>query len=327
MKKWIAVTLIVFMAAALFAACSDAPAQNSAPAESAAAESSAPADDTAAESSAPAQSPDKAVSEPSADASGAEGKTVGIVIYASEIPFASDLGASAVKTAQENGMNFVYLDGQMDMTTQQLGVEDWLATNSIDALIIESVDSEGARVLMEECQEADIPVVAADTRPNSDIPIAVVQSDNFDIGKKSAQAALEQLKEKNGDYKGTIISVAFDETESMFQRNEGFKSVIEEYPDIEIVDYQAQSSSVTDAQSLCDDILVAYPDGAIDVIFCVNSALANGVIASQESAGRTDFVIIGVDDDAEELAALTRDTSTFVQTIAQEPQSMGKDAV
>ena len=127
--------------------------------------------------------------------------TVGIVIYSSEIPFASDLGAAAVKACQEKGYNYLYLDGQGDMATQQLGVEDWIATDSIDALIIESVDSEGAGALMDACAEAGIVVVAADTKPNSDVPIAVVQSDNYQMGEQSAQAALDYLKAKYGEEK------------------------------------------------------------------------------------------------------------------------------
>ena len=253
--------------------------------------------------------------------------TVGIVIYSSEIPFASDLGAAAVKACQEKGYDYLYLDGQGDMATQQLGVEDWIATDSIDALIIESVDSEGAGALMDACAEAGIVVVAADTKPNSDVPIAVVQSDNYQMGEQSAQAALDYLKAKYGEEKGTVINVGFDETESMYQRAEGFKAKLAEYEGIEVIDYQVQASTVPDAQSLCDDFLVTYPEGTIDVIFGVNSSIANGIIASQESAGRTDFAILGVDDDSEELAALTRETSTFIQTIAQEPHSMGKDAV
>lgn len=312
MKKMVAIMLIVAMFVTCLTACAtDAGSATTSPAaeETAQPKETAEASETAA--------PDAA----------AEDITVGIVIYASEIPFASDLGAAAVKACQEKGYNYLYLDGQGDMATQQLGVEDWIATNSIDALIIESVDSEGAAGLMEECKNAGIVVVAADTKPNSDVPVAVVQSDNYQMGEQSAQAALDHLKEKNGDYKGTVINVGFDETESMNQRAEGFKSKLAEYDGIEVIDYQVKSSTVTDAQSLCDDFLVTYPEGTIDVIFGVNSAITNGIIASQESAGRKDFVIIGVDDDSEELAALGRDTSTFIQTIAQEPYSMGQESV
>lgn len=312
MKKFVMVVLAALLVMVTFTACSTDPTQS---------ETSASAPETVAAESSAAESPADSETDNISDI------TVGIAVYDDKIPFCSDLGAAAIKACTEKGYKYLILDGQGDQQKQQVGVEDWIATNSINALIVEVIDSKGSATLMDECKQADITVIAVDTNPNSSVPIAVVQSDNNAMGQQDAQAALDYLKEKNGSYTGTVITVGFDEAETMYQRVLGFKSVISEQKDITLVEYQAQSSSVTAGQSLCEDFLVTYPEGEIDVIFAANSALSDGVIAAQEAAGRKDFIILGIDDDNEELAALARDTSTFTQTIAQEPYSMGKDAV
>ncbi|MEA5004261.1 MAG: substrate-binding domain-containing protein, partial [Christensenella sp.] len=73
-------------------------------------------------------------------------------------------------------------------------------------------------------------------------------------------------------------------------------------------------------------LIQTYPEGTLDIVYGANATNAVGVISATEAAGRTDYDIIGVDDDPEILNAISRNGVTAA-TVVQAPIEMGKLAV
>lgn len=307
MKKVLALILVVVLAAAAFAGCSAPAAQESASAQPSEAATTEATDST--ESAAPAA---------------ADGDlTIGIALMDYNYTFFQDMLAAAKMEAEAQGVKLVDVDGGNDVQKQLEGVEDMITGSHINALILNPVDSAAIGAATLQANEAGIPVVTVDIRSEEGEVVAHVASDNKDIGKQSAEMAVETLKEKNGSEKGTILVVGMDQITSVRDRTEGFMEYMEQYPDIEIIKQDPVNYVVEGSQELVTNLLQTYPKGELDIIFGGNATNAMGALAAVEAAGRTDVLIQGVDDDPVELEAIEKG-DIFLSTIVQSPTDMGK---
>ena len=74
---------------------------------------------------------------------------------------------------------------------------------------------------------------------------------------------------------------------------------------------------------LWDDLVIRKAEGELDYAMCANSTNSLGCLAASESAGRTDYKVFGIDDEADQLAALTKENSIYYATVAQNPFEIG----
>ncbi|MEA4854130.1 MAG: sugar ABC transporter substrate-binding protein [Christensenella sp.] len=310
MKKLLAVILALALVAAVFAGCSAPAGQES---------SAAPSKEATTEGS--------QATEESAEPAAATGDiTIGMTLMDYNFPFFQDMLAMAKKTAEEQGVKLVDLDGAGDVQKQLEGVEDMISGTKVNALILNPVDSAAIVPATLEANDAGIPVVTVDVRSDQGDVVAHVASNNLDIGREAGKYALELLKERNGSEKGVVLCIGYPQITSQKERTEGFVEVLSQYPDIEIIQKDPIKLNVQESQALMEDLLQTYPEGKLDIVFGNNATNGVGVVAATEAAGRTDYDVIGVDDDPELLAALQRDGS-FAATVVQSPTEMGRIAV
>ena len=314
-KRLLVLLLVVAMMMVAFVGCSttgpgDAAASES-PSESAAApdESTAPEGD---ESAAPAED-DEIV--------------IGLTLMDYNFPFFQDMLAMAKLTADKLGVKLIDLDGAGNVETQLTGVEDMINGMDIDALFLNPVDTDAIGPATLEANAAGVPVVTVDVRSSQGEVVAHVASNNMDIGREAGKYAVEQLKEKYGSEKGVVLMVGYPQITSMRDRMAGFEEIITQYPDIELIKKDPIDLNVQEALNLMDDLLQTYPEGKLDIVFGANATNAVGVNSATEAAGRSDFAIIGVDDDPELISALQREGSPFAATVVQYPTEMGRIGV
>jgi ribose transport system substrate-binding protein len=252
-------------------------------------------------------------------------KTIGLAVGNMTVQFESDLYAGVVKAATEAGYNIKSLDGQGKLDTVVNGIDDWISTKSIDALIMLPPDSDGIVPTVQDANRAGIPVMTLDSKANGGQVIAHIGSDNYQVGQMGGQYCLDILKEKNGSEKGTVVVVGYPQYATLRARAEGAADLLKKYSDIKIIERNMTDNNPVASQNLLNDVLQSNPrPGDIDVIFAANSSAAIGAIGAQEAANRTDFFIVGVDDAPEEMAALKKPTSMFRGTIVQFPSDMGR---
>lgn len=265
--------------------------------------------------------------EGSSDA-GDDGKiTIGITLMAYNHPFFQDMLAMAKKTAADLGVEIIDLDGGGDVQKQLEGIEDLISGAKIDALCLNPVDSAAIVPAVEAANAAGIPVITIDVRSEDGDIVAHVSSNNLEIGTKQGEYAVEKLREKNGSEKGTVLIIGFPQITSMRERAEGFKEVLSQYPDIEIVEQNAVQMTIESAQTTMEDLQQKYTVGKIDLVYGTNADMGLGALAAEESANRNDYMVFGVDDNPEILAALQDPNSQYTSTVIQSPTDMAKIGV
>lgn len=261
--------------------------------------------------------------EGSDNGSGDDKIVIGLTLMDYNFTFFQDMLAMAKKTAEENGVELVHFDGRGD-TNKQLGdVEDMIAALGIDALFLNPVDTEAIVPAVLSANDANVPVVTVDVKAAGGNVMAHISSDNVEIGRTAARYAVELIKEKNGEEKGSVIMIGYPQITSIRDRMQGFEEVIASYPNITLEKRDPITLNVEAALSLTEDVLQANPAGSVDIIFGANSTNALGVLSAVESAARNELSIIGVDEDTDLMAALQRQ-SPFAATVVQYPTEMGR---
>ncbi|MEA5004062.1 MAG: sugar ABC transporter substrate-binding protein, partial [Christensenella sp.] len=243
MKKVLVLVLVVAMAVTAFVGCAAPAAQESsaAPSESAAAPSESAAGE---ESAAPAADGDI---------------TIGLTLMDYNFPFFQDMLAAAKKEAEAQGVKLIDLDGAGDVQKQLEGVEDMISGTKVNALILNPVDSAAISPATLEANTAGIPVVTVDVRSEQGDTVAHVASNNMDIGREAGKYAVELLKERNGSEKGKVLIIGYPQITSIADRAAGFKEVMEQYPDVEVVEQDPTNLNVQEAQALMDNLIQTYP--------------------------------------------------------------------
>jgi ribose transport system substrate-binding protein len=249
---------------------------------------------------------------------------IGLTLMDYNFPFFQDMLAMAKLTADQLGVKLIDLDGAGNVEKQLTGVEDMISGMGIDALFLNPVDTDAIGPATLEANSAGIPVVTVDVRSAQGDVVAHVASNNMDIGREAGKYAVEVLKEKYGSEKGKVLMMGYPQITSMRDRMAGFEEIISQYPDIELIKKDPIDLNIQEALNLMDDLLQTYPEGQLDVVFGANATNAVGINSATEAAGRSDFAIIGVDDDPELLNALQREGSPFAATVVQYPTEMGR---
>jgi len=252
---------------------------------------------------------------------------IGLTLMDYNFPFFQDMLAMAKLTADKLGVKLVDLDGAGNVQTQLVGVEDMISGMKINALVLNPVDTDAIGPAVLEANKAGIPVVTVDVRSSKGEVVAHVASNNIDIGREAGKYAVEVLKTKYGSEKGVVLMMGYPQITSMRDRMSGFEEIIAKYPEIKLIKKDPIDLNVQEALNLMDDLLQTYPVGKLDVAFGANATNAVGINSATEAAGRTDFAIVGVDDDPELINALQREGSPFAATVVQYPTEMGRIGV
>lgn len=292
MKKVLAICLSAVMAFSLVA-CSSGTGGNatgqatSAGTTTAAATTEASAEATAATSEAPAGGQ-------VADING-DGKTTIACVHRNLLGASGvNFRASYYYTANQMGdVDLMFFDGNQDVTAQCNYIEDCMNSKACDAFIVWTCDPDGIKGTVQAAHDAGYPIIVIDISLECDQE-AFVAAGNYDMGVMSGESAVEYLKKKNGSESGKVYVITATNQSTARDRVAGFLSVIEQYPDIEVVDtYDMPTSTPDDGVALADDLIQMYPEGSIDLFFCMNMAPMLGLISAAATANRTDFALVG----------------------------------
>ncbi|GAB3537144.1 ABC transporter substrate-binding protein [Arthrobacter tecti] len=206
------------------------------------------------------------------------------------------------------------VDQQIQMLNTALGA-------SPDAIALAALDSQAAGPLLEQAQEAGVPVVAFDSGVESDIPVTTASTDN----KAAAAEAAKHMVELVGD-SGKIAIVAHDQTSlSATDRRDGFVEYIEENaPDLEIVDIQYAGGDQLASTDAAKAIIAAHPD--LDGMYGTNEGSAIGVVNAVNELGIAgELTVIGFDSGKAQLDAV-RD-GVMAGAVTQNPVGIGYETV
>jgi ribose transport system substrate-binding protein len=218
-----------------------------------------------------------------------------------------------VEVTFEGPDNETMVDRQIDMLSAALAKKP-------AALGFAALDSQAAIPLLQQADEAGIPVIAFDSGVDSDIPKATAATDNV----AAAALAADKMAEFIGGA-GKVAVVAHDQTSRTgIDRVDGFVNrVKEKYPEIEVVTVQYGAGDHLKSTEITKSILQANPD--LKGIFGANEGSAIGVVNGVREMNSKDITVIGYDSGTQQKQAIK--DGLMAGAITQNPVGIGYETV
>ena len=228
---------------------------------------------------------------------------------------AGEAGGSKVEVQWDGVTAETNVSGQVDLLTN-------FTTQGVDGLVYAATDAKVLYDVTEQARSQGLTVVNIDsgTDPQPEqVPVAA--TDNVAAAEDATRLLAEELGEEGGE----VAFLPFQPgTATNDTRTEGFKNVLEEEPQLELVAEQSSESDYNTALEVTENILTANP--GLDAIYAANEP---GVLGAAEAVRRTgkagDIVIVGWDTAPDEIQAVEDGVVTAL--VAQNPFRMGYDGV
>ena len=241
---------------------------------------------------------------------------IAVVVSTLNNPWFVVLAEAAAKEAEALGYETHIFDSQNNTALENDHFEN--AINSgYKAILFNPTDAEGSVSNVVKAAEAGIAVFCMDREVNSNRATSQILSDNYSGSVSVAKYFVDQL-DKKGKYVELLGLVGDNNT---WNRSNGFHSVVDFYPGLEMVAQQSADFDRNKAMEVMESILQVHQD--IDAVFCGNDAMAMGAYQALKSAGMDDRVMVfgfdGAEDvvEAVEAGRITATAMQFPQTMAQ----------
>jgi ribose transport system substrate-binding protein len=210
---------------------------------------------------------------------------------------------------------------ETDVTGQQSLLTNFI-TQGVDGLVYAATDAKVLSQVTQQALDQGLTVVNVDSGTDPQpAEVPVMATDNVTAAEEATEFLVEQLGEEGGK----VAFLPFQPgTSTNDTRTEGFKNVLEENPQVELVAEQSSESDYNTALQVTTDILTANPD--LDAIYAANEPGVLGAAEAVRQAGKTgDIIIVGWDTAPDEIKAVEEGVVTAL--IAQNPFRMGFEGV
>lgn len=283
-RKIVSALVCVAMVATMVAGCGSSSTTTEAPA---AEEEAAEAETDAAEEEAPA-----------AEAASGEVITVG---YA-QVGHESDWRTANTQNYQdvfsaENGYELSLIDCDNDNAVQLEAVRNFI-TQQLDYIIVAPIETAGWDTVLQEAQDAGIPVIIADREVDADASMydAWVGTNTTNEGITAGNWLAEYL---NGEEANILVIEGTVGASATLGRTDGFNQVAAEHSEWTILDSQSGDFTQAGGQEVMESFIKSY-EGQFNVVICQNDNEAYGAMDAMDAAGITygvggDVIIISFD--------------------------------
>lgn len=222
--------------------------------------------------------------------SGKGGRKIAVQVGTLEQTFYT-MCVTGIKEAAKEGDEVIVYSPEWDQEKQLSQVEDMI-TKGVDCVLMAPMDADGCLPSMDLLKQSGISLLTFDRPLNEeDYDLAVAQCliSDYDIGYNGGKALAEGLKEKNGEYKGKVVTYCYTSTLAGVDRLKGFDDAIAEYPDIErIYNCDDEWDSET-ATRVIENVMTSNPD--MNGFWGWSSPSTTACAQVCKSAGRDDIVI------------------------------------
>lgn len=189
-------------------------------------------------------------------------------------------------------------DGQLNAQKQIADIEDMI-TKKVDIILVAAHQSPTLVGVLREAHDAGIPVIAFDrTLTDPSVQVGMVVNDDYAAGESAAKLMVEKMGEEGeivilqGPAGNTVVSL----------RQDGFMSVIKQYPGITVIDDQVANFQRVQAVDVFENMLQANPN--INGVYCHNDEMALGCVKVLKDAGVEGITVVGVDGQKDALEAI-----------------------
>ncbi len=207
--------------------------------------------------------------------------------------FATEAEVGAAK-AKELGYEVKTVSHDDDASKQLEAIEAAISDKAA-FIVLDNAGADASIEAIRAAYDAGIPCFLIDREINeTGLAVAQIVADNAQGAAAIAEVWVEAM-----DYKGKYAELLGLESDTNCHvRSDNYHSVIDQYPDLEMVAQQSANWDQTEAYEKTETILESNPD--ITGIICGNDTMACGATQACLDAGRNDIKIIGLDgsDDA-----------------------------
>ncbi|WP_084168281.1 D-ribose ABC transporter substrate-binding protein [Paraburkholderia acidipaludis] len=229
-----------------------------------------------------------------ADALAAGKGTIAILVNALDNPYYAAEAKGADTEAKKLGYDTIVLSHGEDVNKQNELV-NLVIGKGVKGIILDNADSNSSVATVRTAQEKHVPVVLINREiPKDGIAIAQLSHNNLQAGTEVAQRFVDTIGEK-GEYVELTCNLA---DKNCVTRSQAFHQVLDQYPDLKMVARQDAKGALLPGKQAMDSILQEHPH--IKGVICGNGPVALGAIASLDSAGRSDVVVMGIDGSNDE---------------------------
>lgn len=251
-------------------------------------------------------------------------QSIGVSVAWFDDNFLTSMRNAMEAEAETQGYDIQFLDAQGDIG-RQLSQTQSLASQGVDAIIINPVDTAATGKMTEFAVEEGIPLVYVNRQPEgSDLDhdsVVFVGSDQ----KRAGTLQMEALAEMLGGEGKVAIMLGELSSGATHQRTDGVKEVAAEYPGIEIVAEQPADYQRTEAIDLMTNWVVGGEQ--IDAIAANNDEMAIGALNAMSQLGISpqEIRVGGIDATRDALDSMQR--GELAVTVFQDPVGQGGGAV
>ncbi|QIS12813.1 substrate-binding domain-containing protein [Nocardia arthritidis] len=177
-------------------------------------------------------------------------------------------------------------DAHQDSATQVSQVQNFIQ-QKVDALIVSPNEPAPLTAAVQQACAAHIPVVVLDRSVNTDCYSSFIGGDNYDIGKRAGQAAVQALP--NGGNVVELRGILSDQPQ--VDRDKGFRDAVDGH-NITIIEQQEAKWLKANATATMQQWLAK--GDKIDLVYAQNDDMALGAELAIQGAGKT-IPAIGID--------------------------------
>ncbi|WP_276354441.1 substrate-binding domain-containing protein [Cohnella caldifontis] len=243
------------------------------------------------------------------------------VVFISQVqnnPFWRSIEQGARASAGRYGMDVEYAGPlRIDAAEQSRLLEKAIAAGA-GALIVQGLDDPVYAKLIDQAAAQGIPTVTVDADEPDSKRIAYVGTDN-----RRAGASMGELVVRTIGTAGRIGALLGSEANNQRLRLEGFRSVVNRYPGLSVVDVRYSNVSRVQAAQQAEAMLRKDPGLKAIVGFSALDGL--GIAEAAGRAGNARVRVFAFDDLEYTRQAIR--AGRITATIVQEPYGMGEEAV
>ncbi|MCZ4060787.1 sugar ABC transporter substrate-binding protein [Pantoea sp. LMR881] len=244
---------------------------------------------------------------------------VGVSMALFDDNFLTIVRTSIQKEMQKEGVKGQIEDAKGDVSQQLQQVQNFIG-QGVDAIIVNPVDTNAVKPIMDQAEKANVALVFVNRRPQAELTdkMAYVGSDSELAGRLQMEALAKAM---NG--KGNVAILLGDlANEATRDRTKGVEAVVAKYPGIKVVQKQTAKFMRNDAVDVVSNWMTAGDD--IQAIASNNDEMAIGAL---QALGKNPnkILIAGVDGTPDALQMLKN--GKIVATVFQDAKGQGEGAV
>ena len=197
----------------------------------------------------------------------------------------------------ENGYELSLVDCDNDNAAQLEAVRNFISQD-LDYIVIAPIETAGWDTVLQEAQDAGIPVIIADREIDADASMydAWVGTNTTNEGITAGNWLAEYL---NGEEANILVIEGSVGASATLGRTDGFNQVAAEHSEWKILDSQSGDFTQDGGQEVMESFIKSYEE-QFNVVVCQNDNEAYGAMDAMDAAGITygvdgDVIIISYD--------------------------------